>query len=274
MSLDFANTRAKLVRIVFTITTGVLFAVSVSPTMSMLAGPLRPPSRVFPQLAVTVLAAGVGTGRPDGAESIVYWTDLNTDNTCQVGTTIREEWAIPHGMCTFPCAENENGGCFELPSNVQFKRVMPFITLGLAFTLFIAQAVDLAMCGTLWWCWLLQLALSVLVMCCAVVTFPFWTTTGLGETLYYHADVIPVWAPPDFSTRLEVSPDTYMDPTTGYFLQCAGLACATVGVCAWLIPPIGSNGNKNNASRQQTSCCGKNQDPPPPPPEQQTVQEI
>lgn len=224
-----------LLRLLFAVATGVLFAGSAGPTVLTLSGS---------GLGVSVLVAGYSP------QSTVYWSELTSENACQVGTAIYEQWSGPYGMC-LPCRDSLSDNCFQVPPDAAFKIIMVFLTIALAIIVIVLQLLDLFTCGlAVVCCRPLQALSSILLMASAALTFPFWTTTGLqAQLVSSRGSVVPVVGP---NGVLEPSQTVVMGVDNGYALMAAGLCCAVLTVLTLLLP------------------SGSTQ-PPPPPPQEETA---
>ncbi|KAH9258177.1 hypothetical protein BASA81_003761 [Batrachochytrium salamandrivorans] len=259
-----------LVRLFFTVMVGVMFASVAGPTTLILSGQATDlfNSSAYDDLGVSLLTAGYGSS-PDG-QNVVYWSDLNSENACDVSTAIYQLWSQPNGMC-HQCNEHPVGGCFSVPSDTQYKITMVFMTIAIAIVLAVIQLTDFILCGcTGCCCWPLQILFSLLLMVSAVLTFPFWTTTGLDAQLTQHS-IVPLNNAPGASPAIVPSLLVKMAPTVGYNLMCAGLAFAIAGVLALCIPR-----SKGNSSEQGSGgcCCRRGGKATPPAPTGEAIQQV
>ncbi|KAH9258176.1 hypothetical protein BASA81_003760 [Batrachochytrium salamandrivorans] len=265
-----------IARLFFTVMVGVMFASVAGPTTLILSGQAISLGNTFvspfTDLGISLLTAGYGSS-PDG-QNVVYWSDLNSENACDVSTAIYQLWSQPNGMC-HQCNEHPVGGCFSVPSDTQYKITMVFMTIAIAIVLAVIQLTDFILCGcTGCCCRPLEILLSLLLMVSAVLTFPFWTTTGLGGKIVSSFQVVPL-NDPAAQGQLVPSDPVKMTSTVGYNLMCAGLAFSFCGVLAVGVPSPSnrprqaSNGDKRGLCGELFCClfccCRKKEEPAPPP---------
>lgn len=137
------RTIARAIRLTLSILTFIVFAAAMGSYVPVLGGtPDNLYSPPYTTLQISLLCAGIGIS-PNTTTSYVYWSDLNTLNTCTPGTSIYEYWAKPLGVCV-TCA---TGLCYATPTYVTFQIVMVLITLSLAILLALVQLMIFICCG-------------------------------------------------------------------------------------------------------------------------------